>query len=112
MIVNYLRSHGALVSVVAPYNHTKLNIVPPADGCRGYECVLSRGSAIGDPGTVQPRALGGIPGTTIRDLQADLRRAPGPHLSSEPGLSGLPGPAAAAVTGHGGPSASDLQFSD
>ncbi|KAI0467720.1 glycosyltransferase family 4 protein [Xylaria cf. heliscus] len=31
MIVNHLRSHGALVSVVAPYNHTKVNIVPPAD---------------------------------------------------------------------------------
>ncbi|KAI1125523.1 glycosyltransferase family 4 protein [Nemania abortiva] len=31
MIVNHLRSHGALVSVVAPYNHTKVNVFSSAD---------------------------------------------------------------------------------
>ncbi|KAI0400164.1 glycosyltransferase family 4 protein [Xylaria palmicola] len=31
MIVNHLRSHGALVSVVAPCNHTKVNIAPQTD---------------------------------------------------------------------------------
>ncbi|KAI0521990.1 glycosyltransferase family 4 protein [Xylaria bambusicola] len=31
MIVNHLRSQGVLVSVVAPHNHTKVNIIPPAD---------------------------------------------------------------------------------
>ncbi|RYC58611.1 hypothetical protein CHU98_g7597 [Xylaria longipes] len=31
MIINHLRSHGALVSVVAPYNHTKVHIVSPVD---------------------------------------------------------------------------------
>ncbi|KAI0114336.1 glycosyltransferase family 4 protein [Nemania sp. FL0031] len=31
MIVNHLRSHGALVSVVAPYNHTKVNVFSPTD---------------------------------------------------------------------------------
>ncbi|KAJ2990670.1 hypothetical protein NUW58_g2835 [Xylaria curta] len=39
MIVNHLRSHGALVSVVAPHNHTKVNIVQPVDaidGVSGY----------------------------------------------------------------------------
>ncbi|KAJ3580505.1 hypothetical protein NPX13_g47 [Xylaria arbuscula] len=35
MIVNHLRSYGALVSVVAPHNHTKVNIVPPADATDG-----------------------------------------------------------------------------
>ncbi|KAI0595732.1 hypothetical protein F4775DRAFT_568086 [Biscogniauxia sp. FL1348] len=29
MLVNHLRSHGALVSVVAPYNHTKVNTFSP-----------------------------------------------------------------------------------
>jgi glycosyltransferase involved in cell wall biosynthesis len=29
MIVEHLRSHGALVSVVAPYNHSKVNIFSP-----------------------------------------------------------------------------------
>ncbi|KAI8626535.1 glycosyl transferase group 1 [Xylariaceae sp. FL1651] len=31
MLVNHLRSHGALVAVVAPYNHTKVNIFSPVD---------------------------------------------------------------------------------
>ncbi|KAJ8128650.1 hypothetical protein O1611_g4984 [Lasiodiplodia mahajangana] len=40
MIVNHLRSHGALVSVVAPYNHTKVNVFSPAnaDGDRDGYC--------------------------------------------------------------------------
>ncbi|KAI1775856.1 glycosyltransferase family 4 protein [Hypoxylon cercidicola] len=29
MLVNHLRSHGAVVSVVAPYNHTKVNTFKP-----------------------------------------------------------------------------------
>ncbi|KAI0416534.1 glycosyltransferase family 4 protein [Xylaria grammica] len=31
MIVNHLRAHGVLVAVVAPHDHTKMNVFSPAD---------------------------------------------------------------------------------
>ncbi|KAK8052220.1 hypothetical protein PG993_003605 [Apiospora rasikravindrae] len=58
-LVNHLRSHGALVAVVAPDNHTKPG-----------------GATDGVPGAVQPGALHRLPGPAAKALRADFRGPP------------------------------------
>ncbi|KAI3319480.1 glycosyltransferase family 4 protein [Xylariaceae sp. AK1471] len=54
MIVNHLRSHGALVSVVAPYNHTKVNIFLPVDAVEDQYSYCSEVRLVGYPLPLNP----------------------------------------------------------